>query len=325
MSRIISVSRRTDVPAFYGAWFMRRMAEGLAGWENPFGGQRYLVSLRREDVLAFVFWSKNYRPFLATLAEVRDAGYPILVNYTITGLPAEMECNLVPAEDALDSLATISDLLSPEHINWRYDPIVVSDTTPPAYHEARFAELCTRLRDRVRRCYISFAIRYGKVQRNYRQFEDAHGITIKDPPPVDRIALARRLAEIAAAAGIETFSCCGDYLVDGTIRKAHCIDGDILSRLYFGGRWQGIEKPTRKECGCTESADIGAYDTCPHGCIYCYANVNKQRAVQAWQRHDPASPFLGMSAAEAERCLAALRLEAAAGSREAGAQMTLDI
>jgi hypothetical protein len=90
MSRIISVSRRTDVPAFYGAWFMRRMAEGLAGWENSFGGQRYhLVSLRREDVHAFVFWSKNFRPFLATLAEVRAAGYPILVNYTITGLPAE--------------------------------------------------------------------------------------------------------------------------------------------------------------------------------------------------------------------------------------------
>jgi hypothetical protein len=203
--------------------------------------------------------------------------------------------------------------------------IVMSDATSLAYHEARFAALCTRLRGRVRRCYISFVTRYGKVQRNFRQFEQSRGLAIQDPPLADRVGLARRLAEIAATAGIETYSCCGDYLVGGAIRKAHCIDGDILSRLYFGGRWQGVEKPTRKECGCTESTDIGAYDTCPHGCIYCYANVNKQRAVQAWQRHDPASPFLGMSAVEAERCLATLRRDEAAGRREAGTQMSLDI
>jgi hypothetical protein len=50
MKRIISVSRRTDVPAFYGDWFMGRIEEGFAGVVNPFGGQRYIVSLKPEDV-----------------------------------------------------------------------------------------------------------------------------------------------------------------------------------------------------------------------------------------------------------------------------------
>ncbi len=39
-------------------------------------------------------------------------------------------------------------------------------------------------------------------------------------------------------------------------------------------------RPTREGCGCFASVDIGAYDTCPHGCIYCYANANRAVAVK---------------------------------------------
>jgi hypothetical protein len=34
--RIISVSRRTDIPAFYAPWFLNRLREGFAGYVNPF-------------------------------------------------------------------------------------------------------------------------------------------------------------------------------------------------------------------------------------------------------------------------------------------------
>lgn len=306
-SHIVSVSRRTDIPAFYGSWFERRLDEEFAGWENPFGGQKYLISLRREDVLAFAFWSKDYRPFLPSIARVRALKYPAIFNYTITGLPHEFECHLVPTEDALDSLIEISRTYSPEHINWRYDPIVVSTITPPDYHEQRFAQLCGKLRGHVRRCYFSFAVRYGKVERNFRHFETEHGVTILDPAQSDRIALARRLAKIAWDNEIEMFSCCGDYLVDGLIKKAHCVDGDIISRLYYGGDWHGTDRPTRKECGCTESTDIGKYDTCPHGCIYCYANINKEQAIKSRKMHDAESAFLGYSKAQSDAFVEEIR------------------
>lgn len=301
MKRIVSISRRTDIPAFYGPWFEHRMEEGFAGWENPFGGQRYLVSLNPDDVLALVFWSKNYRPFLPVLEKVRARGYPVFFNYTITGLPHEFECHLVPTDDALDSLGQLASLYSPDHINWRYDPIVVSSITPPAFHEARFAELCAKLQGKVRRCYFSYAIMYGKVERNFRRYEHEHSVKVMDLQQPDRIALAKRLAEIAAAHGIDMFTCCGDYLIDGRIKKAHCVDGDVISRLYYGGGWHGVERPTRKECGCTESTDIGKYDTCPHGCIYCYANTNKEQAVRFHSAHDPDSAFLGYSRVDSQR------------------------
>jgi hypothetical protein len=312
VSRIVSISRRTDIPAFYGEWFQRRLDEGFAGWENPFGGRKYLVSLKREDVIALVFWSKNYRPFLPVLERVRSMAYPTVLNYTITGLPHEFESHLVPTDDALDSLIELSRIYSPDQINWRYDPIVVSSTTPPRFHEKRFAELCAKLAGHVKRCYFSYAIQYGKVARNFKRFEREHGMEFVDPSASERIALARRLAEIAAVHDIEILTCCGDYLIDDCIKKAHCVDGDMISRLYYNGNWHVVERPTRKECGCTESTDIGKYDTCPHGCIYCYANINKEQAIKSLRAHDPSAAFLRYTKAQSDRFVEEIRRRAPA-------------
>ena len=41
--KIISASRRTDIPAFYGDWFMKRISEGFSGCINPFNNKKYLV------------------------------------------------------------------------------------------------------------------------------------------------------------------------------------------------------------------------------------------------------------------------------------------
>ena len=73
MKSIISVSRRTDIPAFYGDWFMNRLKEGFAGVVNPFGGQKYIVSLKPQDVRCFVFWSKNFTPFLENLKVIENS------------------------------------------------------------------------------------------------------------------------------------------------------------------------------------------------------------------------------------------------------------
>ena len=305
--RIVSISRRTDVPAFYGDWFVRRLNAGFAGWENPFGRQRYLVSLRREDVLCLAFWSKNYRPFLPHLRTLKAQEWPCFFNYTITGLPAVFECNLVPAEDAVDSLKALSALFSPDAVTWRYDPVTISERTPAEVHLGRFSELAAALEGHVSRCAFSFPVRYGKVERNFAAFEREQGFRILDPGIAERRDLAGKLAEIGARHGIGLYTCCGDYLIGGRIGKAHCLDGEAISRIHYGGRWQSVERPTRKECGCAESVDIGAYDTCPHGCIYCYANIHKQQAMNRHRTHDPDAAFLGYARAQADAFVEEIR------------------
>ena len=302
MKRIISVSRRTDIPAFYGGWFMDRIKQGFAGVVHPFGRQKYIVSLKPEDVVCFVFWSRNFTPFHKHLKTIEDMGYKFYFNYTVTGLPSVFESN-VQKEAAIESLKHLSRTYSPKHINWRFDPIIISSICDRDFYKRAFEKLASEFAGFVERCYFSFVVRYGKVIRNFAECEKSHGLKIFDCSTDFKIDLANELAAIAEHYGIRMFSCCGDYLVGDKIKKAHCIDGSIIEELFFPKGLSYKHKPTRDECGCTESTDIGTYDTCPHGCVYCYANTNKGRAHNAFKNHDKTSAFLGCTKIQSNKWL----------------------
>jgi hypothetical protein len=307
MKKIISISRRTDIPAFYGDWLMRRLEAGFAGWENPYNRRKIITSLVQEDVAAFVLWSKDFRPFLRHLPAIKASGIPTLFHYTITGLPRVFEGNVSAADDAVATLHEISALFSPEQLVLRYDPIIITDHCDEAYHRATFSRLAGQLRGAVRRCYISFVTRYGKVENQFRHLHHEQGITVITPTIARQAALAGELAAIAAAHGIELYSCCNDHLlVDPRLKKGHCVDGELLTRLYPDITF-AKGTPTRNGCGCAASTDIGSYDSCPHGCLYCYANRNKERAELNYRRHDPEAAFLGYTKEESAGFLQEIR------------------
>jgi len=306
MKRIISVSRRTDIPAFYGDWFMGRLKEGFAGVANPFGGQKYIVSLKLEDVACFVFWSKNFTPFFENLRTLDGLGYKFYFNYTVTGLPSVFEHN-VDKKAAIVTLKQLSRTYSPRHINWRFDPIVISSICGRDFYIKAFEELASQFEGFVERCYFSYVSQYYKVKRNFEEFQKSTGVKIIGTSKDFNIELANKLAVIAERYGIEMLSCCGDYLVGGKIKKAHCIDGAIIEKLFSPKGLQYSEKPTRKECGCTESTDIGTYDTCPHGCVYCYANANKSKAYETFRNLEKDSAFLGYSKSDSDIWLAEIK------------------
>lgn len=154
MRKIVSVSRRTDIPAFHGDWFMRRVRDGFAAVVNPFGGGKYLVSLRPEDVTCFVFWSKDFRPFLERLENLDEMGYRFYFNYTVTNLPTVFESG-VEMESALKTLKALSQMYSPAHINWRFDPIILCSICDNDYFLRTFSQLAAELEGVVERCYFS--------------------------------------------------------------------------------------------------------------------------------------------------------------------------
>jgi len=283
--KIISVSRRTDIPAFYGKWFMKRIADGFAGYTNPYNNRKYIVSLKKEDVASIVLWSKNFSPFIDNALILKKEGFPLFFNYTITGLPQIFEPQAPSENESIDSVKFLSGIFSPDHINWRYDPILVSEITDINYHAEKFNNLCNTLSGYIKRCYISFPTAYGKVDRSFKKFTEDTDIPLIHPALQQKIDLADKLSGIAEVHGIKIYSCCGDYLASNKLEKGRCIDRKILSSIANKDLSALKTRPTRKECGCTESIDIGVYDTCPHGCIYCYANINTVKALSFYKRY----------------------------------------
>ena len=211
--RIISASRRTDIPAFYSAWLLNRLHAGFCHWINPFGGTVYRVSLRPEDCLAIVFWTRNATPLLPHLSALRADGYRFYFHVTINGYPAPLETHSPPPAAAVTAFQRLSDAVSPDLALWRYDPIVLSDLTPPAYHLAQFDLLSRQLQGYTTRCYFSFVDFYGKTERNLKQVATASGISFQRPLPHEQRSLVQQLRQIAEQRGITLYSCCEKELV----------------------------------------------------------------------------------------------------------------
>ncbi len=299
---IISASYKTDIPAFYGEWFMNRLRAGWCKMVNPYGRQVYTVNLRREPddegregVEGIVFWTKNAGPFVRHLAEVRERGYPFVVQHTINGYPRELEARVADYPRIVATVRAIAAEYGPCAVVWRYDPILFTSLTPIAWHVEHFGALAEQLAGATTEVVISFAQVYEKTRRNLDAAAAAEGFAwsmheataYPDDPADDRArGLVRQLAHIARAHGMRLAVCAQErFLIPGLVEEAHCIDA-----TWFGGTY--ARHGNRKECACSASRDIGEYDTCPHGCVYCYAVRNRPLALARYRRHDPSSAFL---------------------------------
>jgi hypothetical protein len=248
------------------------------------------VSLHRADVAAFVFWSKDYRPFRTALVCLEDSGYPSLLHFTITGMPATLEPRVPETADAIACFRELSRLLSAERLLWRFDPILFRPGHGPVETLATFRRLCAMLEGATRRCYTSFAAPYARTLRNLQQA----GIPAGDVPLSVQRDLTARMAETAAEHGISLLACASTGLVREGIAAASCIDPLLLHRLFPGCGAPAQGQPSRPGCGCSRSIDIGAYASCGHGCLYCYANDSPAAGLRGLAGCDPASPLLGI-------------------------------
>jgi hypothetical protein len=193
---IVSASYRTDIPAFYSDWFMRRLAAGQAWVANPYRGKPYVVSLAPGDVDGFVFWTRNVGPLQGRLREIAAIA-PFVVQFTVTGYPRALEPGVIDTETAVAQIRALSEMFGPRAVVWRYDPIVETSLTPPAWHCKNFARLAAMLEGYVDEVTISFAQIYTKTARNLNLAAREHGFAWRDPEDEEKRSLAGELAEIA--------------------------------------------------------------------------------------------------------------------------------
>ncbi len=285
---IVSASYRTDIPAFHADWFRHRLAAGFALVRNPYGGPPYRVELGAEAVDGFVFWTRNAAPFLPVLDALAARKRPFVVQFTLTAYPRFLE-RAVPAPEAASAqIERLARRFGVRAVVWRYDPILLTERTDAGFHEANFAALASRLEGLVDEVVISFAHFYAKTRRRLARAAARDAIHWWDPAPEEKHRLRVRLEALARARGMR-LTVCAQAEVGGT--PAACIDAARLSAVA-GYEIAARTKGNRPGCGCAESRDLGAYDSCGHGCVYCYAVASHERATARLRDRDPQSLFL---------------------------------
>lgn len=291
---IISVSRRTDIPAFYAEWFMNRIRAGFCTVPNPFNRHQVArVSLRPEDVDVIVFWTRNARPLLPHLAELDRLGYRYYFQYTIMDNPRAFDPQAPALAAALRTVRELSDRVGAQRVIWRYDPIVVSPVSPIEFHVRVYEGIARALRGRTQRSVISLVDRYRKAEGRLRRLAD-QGIEVMTCDEGMLAALVPALAQIAHDNGMEIVSCAEEIdLRPYGVRPGKCVDDEYIARTFGIQVTNKKDAAQREECGCVVSKDIGMYDTCLFGCQYCYATSSFERArVNHDREHDPRSPSL---------------------------------
>ena len=281
---IISASRATDIPAFYADWFFRRLEKGYVRWRNPFSGHNSYVSFGNARFV--VFWSKNPAPLLPFLSVLKERGIGCYIQYTLNDYEEEgLEPNVPPLAQRIDTFRRLVETLGIGAVVWRFDPLILSDKITIDILLEKIANIANFLVGLTEKLVFSFADieSYKKVSRNLRQscvdYREWDEQTMRE--------FASRLSAMNHDDWNFKLATCAERidLSEYGIEHNRCIDPELISHLapddvilqnfLYNAK---TDAGQRKACGCILSKDIGAYNTCPHGCLYCYANTSSASA-----------------------------------------------
>lgn len=283
---ILSVSRRTDIPAFYWEWFLNRVKAGFVDVRNPMNiHQVSRIDIRQNVVDCIVFWTKNAGNIIPHLEQLKD--YKYYFQYTINPYNKLIEENVPLKKDIIKNFRFLSEIIGPNRVIWRYDPILLTGNINIEYHLRYFEELAKRLQGYTQRCVISFVDLYKKTVSNTRD------LMMREVTDNEMHILAQKLSIIAKNYKMEVLSCSENIDLDAEgVKHGCCIDRNLIEKIVGYKIEVNKDKNQRKECGCVESIDLGAYNTCLHACKYCYANYNNAKVHTLSQMHNPLSTLL---------------------------------
>jgi len=294
---IVSASRATDIPAFHGEWLLNHLTRGFLTWVNPFNGKPVHVSFAKAR--AIVFWTKNPGPFLRFLDRL-DGLFPnYYFLYTLNDYAHEgWEPGVPSLDERIGAFRRLALRIGPERVIWRFDPLVLAPGLDMMQLGERVIRIAERLKGATRRLVVSFVDIecYPKVKRNLLR----SGAGCREFTLDEKHCWAKAVSERVRAYGMTMTTCAEETdLREFGIDHGRCIDDRLLRRLFAHdrelmaflgeepGRQVGMfgdhddprrhplrDKGQRTHCGCMVSKDIGRYDTCPHQCVYCYANTS---------------------------------------------------
>lgn len=293
---VLSVSRRTDIPNYYSEWFYNRIREGFLYVRNPINRHQVSeISLSPDVVDCIVFWTKNPKPMMGKLDRLKD--YKYYFQFTLTGYGADVEPGVPHKRDAmLPVFQELSEKIGREKVIWRYDPILFTNRYTPEYHIKAFGQIARALRGYTDKCVISFVDVYPKNRKPMGMLKLG---TLDDG---QKLAFVSQLSRIASENGMAVGCCAEDMdFAQCGVQRNSCVDKSLIEAIAGCHISAGKDKNQRGSCGCMKSIDVGTYNTCRNGCVYCYANYRQGVVAENSKRYDPNSPLLCDEVMEGDR------------------------
>ena len=319
---IVSASRSTDIPAFYADWFFHRLKVGYSAWTNPFNGTKSYVSYKNTRFI--VFWSKNPKPLLGHLDELKDRNIGCYLQYTLNDYEKEgLEKGVPPLEERIDTFKRLVDKMGKGRVIWRFDPMILTDQIGLDDLLRKVENIGDRLQGHTEKLVFSYAdiATYKKVRSNLEKSR----INYREWTGPQMEEFAQGLSELNRKWHYQLATCGEKIDIERYgIQHNRCVDDDLMIRFahrdkalmdFLGVEIKTVEsslfgtepvpagairlsetqyalkkrdnrdKGQRQFCGCILSKDIGEYNTGPHLCEYCYANASKEVAVRNWEEH----------------------------------------
>ncbi|MBP3460084.1 MAG: DUF1848 domain-containing protein [Lachnospiraceae bacterium] len=282
---ILNTGNRTDIPAYYSEWFYNRIKEGFVLARNPYYPEQVLkYKLSPEVIDCICFCTKNPGPMLDRLDEIKNFGQFWFV--TITPYGKDIEPYVPDKEKVLSDFCILSERVGKNAVGWRYDPIFLSEQYSMEFHISAFAKMAERLKGKTNQCVISFIDLYEKTKKNFPG--------VKAVSRQDAVILTKELVRIAKKNEMKIYTCAeGDYLAEYGADCGGCMRTAVIERaIGCALNIPKSKKSSRETCNCLLGNDIGMYNTCPHGCLYCYANYDMSIVKENLKSHNPLSPLL---------------------------------
>ena len=280
---IINTGSRTDIPAFFHKWLLNRVDEGFVCTRNPYNDDIYRCPLDPKIIDVLCFCTKNPKPLLNSIEKL-DA-YDQFWFVTINPYDKDIEVNVPSFKKVIESFKGLSDYLGVNKVSWRYDPIFITEKYDLDFHIDRFEEMVSELSDYTNDCTVSFIDLYQKVLRN---FPDAREVTTEE-----RLIIGSEFSKIAKKYNLQMKTCVEGTLLDQFgFDSSGCMTQQVLEKAIGKNLKIPKGKYQIRDCECVFGRDIGAYNTCLHGCKYCYANYSQKLVKRNQKLHNPDSPIL---------------------------------
>lgn len=282
---IINTGGRTDIVQYYTPWLLQRFKEGYALSRNPMYPSnitKYILTPSTVDCV--LFCSKNYEPILQDLQQITER-FNTYFFYTITAYGRDIERGVPDIDRSIDTLIKLEKLVGRRRLVWRYDPVLLTKHYTIQQHLITFEHMAARISPHVDRCVFSFVEIYKKVTVNMPSLIP---FTQED---MDTLAYRMALISRKYHLKLQICACKKDYTPYG-ILPSGCVNLELIGKANNIKFKDLKHSGMRNGCNCMVSHDIGAYSTCPNGCLYCYANSSPDEAVKNYRLHDPSSPLL---------------------------------